>query len=243
MKRDAKGHLLPKITDTPMKPILDSLNNALRKIRELHPEVPNAVLVIGTSSITKYGHFAPKSWDSKQANNEIMLSGEGLHRGAEATLGTLIHECAHALASVREIKDTSRQGRWHNVQFKNVAEELGIEVDKDKSIGWSITSVPKGTLALYKVELAEIKKALKAWRKTDVKVKPPKTTVRIECECEGKTKNRGLTVPISFYEGAGITCDECGQQLQSEEDKQMDSLKEDERQHGWDDENDDENEE
>ncbi len=35
-------------------------------------------------------------------------------RGAADVLGTLLHETAHALAHVRDIKDTSRQGRWHN---------------------------------------------------------------------------------------------------------------------------------
>lgn len=46
---------------------------------------------------------------------------------------------AHALAHVRGIKDTSRQGRWHNTKFKALAEELGIEVSKDPRIGWSPT--------------------------------------------------------------------------------------------------------
>ncbi|WP_297495484.1 hypothetical protein [Pseudonocardia sp.] len=41
-------------------------------------------------------------------------------------LATLLHEAAHALAHVRGIKDSSRQGRWHNAKFKALSEELGI---------------------------------------------------------------------------------------------------------------------
>ena len=47
---------------------------------------------------------------------EVFVGGEGLVRGAADVLGTLLHEAAHALAHVRDIKDTSRQGRWHNAK-------------------------------------------------------------------------------------------------------------------------------
>jgi hypothetical protein len=52
------------------------------------------------------------------------------------------------LAHVRGIKDTSRQGRWHNARFKALAEELGIEVTKDPRIGWSPTNLPAETRAV-----------------------------------------------------------------------------------------------
>ena len=57
-----------------------------------------------------------------------MISGEGLRRTARDVLGVLLHEAAHALAAARGIKDTSRQGRYHNTQYKTLAEELGITV-------------------------------------------------------------------------------------------------------------------
>ena len=221
LARNAKGHLLPKIVDTPMKPVLDAVNAAFRSIRTRHPEVPNAVLVIGTSSNKKYGHFHAKTWDGKTAVNEIMLSGESLKRGAEALLGTLIHESAHALASARDIKDTSRQGRFHNKKFKALGEEMGLVLTEDKSIGWSLTTLPKETAVLYKAELRELAKALKTYRipvEAAVKVK---TTVRVDCDC------RGVTVPISFYEKGDLICTICKEPF-------VDLLAEDD---GWMDEN------
>lgn len=203
MARNAKGHLLPKIIDTPMKPVLDAVNAAFRSIRTLHPEVPNAVLVIGTSSTKVHGHFHAGTWDGKTAVNEIMLSGESLKRGADAVLGTLIHECAHALASARGIKDTSRQGRFHNKRFKALGEEMGLELLEDKSIGWSLTTLPKATAVLYKAELRELAKALKTYRIPVVSAVKVKTTVRVDCSC------RGVTVPISFYEQGDFTCTIC----------------------------------
>lgn len=207
--RNAKGHLLPKVIDSPMKPIVDALNETLKAIRNRHPEIPNVVLVVGTSSTKKHGHFAPESWESKPATHEIMLSGESLARGPEATLGTLLHEAAHALAQARGIKDTSRQGRFHNTKFKALAEELGIEVAQAGNIGWSKTDVPKATLIEYKAELATLRKALKAWRKpTMAKVKAPSKNVRVSCDC------RAVTVPIKFFAEGGMECLICGSQFE-----------------------------
>jgi hypothetical protein len=206
-RRDSKGKLLPKIVDTPMKPILDAANVALRAIRERNPEVPNAVLVIGASSLKKYGHFAPKSWDGDKGaqQHEIMISGESLKRGAEDTMATILHECAHALAVSRDIKDTSRQGRFHNKRFKVLGEELGIQLHEDKQIGWSPTTLPKATATLYKTEIAGLRTALKTYRAPELKPKPKKTTVKIECGC------RSVTVPISFFEKDDLTCEGCGE--------------------------------
>ena len=82
----------------------------------------------------RWGHYHAGSWvTGSQARPEIMISGEGLHRDAASVLGTLLHEAAHALAAARGIKDTSRQGRYHNKHYKALAEELGITVEFDKT--------------------------------------------------------------------------------------------------------------
>ena len=73
---------------------------------------------------------------------EVFVGGEGLARGPADVLATLLHEAAHALAHVRGVKDTSRQGRWHDAKFKALAEEVGISVEKDARIGWSPTTLP-----------------------------------------------------------------------------------------------------
>lgn len=208
-RRDARGRVIATPRDTPMKPIMDALNECLKAIRYNHPEVPNAVLVVGSSSMKNYGHFSPTSWDgikAKRANSmsehEIMLSGEGLLRGAEAVLATLIHECAHALAHSREIKDTSRQGRFHNGKFKALAEEIGIEVQHDKTIGWSITVLPDGTKKRYAKELRALRAALKTYRYgTLTGGKPPRkpTTIKLIT-----ASGRKLTVPISFHEAGDV---------------------------------------
>src|SRR5690242_5020728 len=110
--------------------ILKILEDTWLEIRRWHPEIPAAVIIIASGTDGKHprwGHHAPGRWNvAGEQRTEIMISGEGLRRTASDVLGTLLHEAAHALAHARGIKDTSRQGRYHNKHFKTLAEELGL---------------------------------------------------------------------------------------------------------------------
>lgn len=197
-----------ELANSPLLAIMQAANGALLSIRRNHPELTNVVLVVGASGQKKggafHGRFSPNSWEAQSAPHEIILSGESLERGARATIGTLLHECAHLLANVRGIQDTSRQGRFHNKKFAALATELGIDVEQDPSIGWSLTSVPDASATLYSKEIAALDEALKAYRKPlALAAKKPKTTIRLNCDC------RGLTVPISFITEGGIKCELC----------------------------------
>src|SRR6266571_146279 len=66
----------------------------------------------------------------------MFIAGEGLDRGARGVLGVALHEAAHAAAAVRRIQDTSRQGRYHNVRYRRLAEELGLPVEQMDGFGW-----------------------------------------------------------------------------------------------------------
>src|SRR5947208_20920 len=98
----------------------------------------------------KLGHFAAMRWDhAGDALPEVFVGGEGLARGAVDVLGTLLHEATHALAHVRGIKDTSRQGRYHNRRFAALAGELGLDIRETPLVGWSGTRVPEATVKEY----------------------------------------------------------------------------------------------
>ncbi len=55
------------------------------------------------------------------------MVGECFAEGATHTLVTILHEATHALAHVHGIKDTSRQGKYHNRRFLKLAAELDLE--------------------------------------------------------------------------------------------------------------------
>ncbi|WP_433629138.1 hypothetical protein [Nocardia sp. CA-120079] len=52
--------------------------------------------------------------------HELFIGGEALDRGPVDVLGTLLYEAVHGIAVTRDLKDTSRQGRWHSTQFREL---------------------------------------------------------------------------------------------------------------------------
>lgn len=210
-------------------PMVAALEQAWAAIRKHHAEVPQAMIVLGAGSIgakagtLRLGHFAAMRWHTDTTSGdaggqlaEVFVGGEGLRRGAAAVLGTLLHEAAHALADVRGIKDTSRQGRYHNARFKELAEELGIEVSKDPRIGWSPTSVPAATRQRYADTIAALTDALRLYRAPEQtggnagKSKNPPPCV---CEC-----GRRIRVATSVLDAGPITCGVCGTDFEPEQD-------------------------
>jgi hypothetical protein len=126
--------------------LVAALEHAWQAIRQQHPRVPEAVLVVATGAAGKrlaLGHFAPHRWQVHgNDRHEVLVGGEGLQRGPVDVLGTLLHEAAHGLAQARGIAGTSRQGRYHNHRYATLARELGLDVTIQAPIGWSATSVP-----------------------------------------------------------------------------------------------------
>ena len=123
----------------------------------------------------KLGHFARDIWAHREAGtdnaldvgaeaavrrSELFVGAEGLARQPHEVLATLLHEAAHALAHVRGIQDTSRQGRWHNRRFAELAGEVGIAVTKDARIGYSITAITDETVTRYMGTIMELELAL-----------------------------------------------------------------------------------
>ena len=205
-------------------PMVAALEQAWADIRDRNSDVPAAVIVLGAGSIgspagmLKLGHFAAMRWrtDAEGAEllAEVFVGGEGLARGPAEVLGTLLHEAAHATAHVRGVKDTSRQGRWHNARFKALAEELGIEVTKDTRIGWSPTTLAPATREAYAGTIAGLGAALRLYRSAEItdggsrKPGPPPCV----CGC-----GRRIRVAPSVLAAGPITCGACGTDFEPEE--------------------------
>jgi SprT-like family len=123
------------------------------EIRRRNPDIPAVVIIIASGTHRKhprFGYHAPGRWNvAGEQRTEIMISGEGLRRSPADVLATLLHEAAHALAHARGIKDTSRQGRYHNKHFKTCAEELGLATDHDDRNGWAASTITPAAQAAY----------------------------------------------------------------------------------------------
>jgi len=144
----------------------------------------------------------------------VLVSGEGLRRGAAEVLATLLHEAAHGLADARSIKDTSRQGRWHNQRFAAIAGELGLAVAKDSKTGWSQTSLTDKLADRYRDQLTGLDAALQLWRHTERQVSPTtasRNLLACSCAC-----GRKLRVARGTLEQAPIICGSCEETFQPE---------------------------
>jgi hypothetical protein len=152
------------------------LEKVWTRIRADHPELPEVVITTGSGEGTKWGHFRAESWKVRAEEgaavsdagpgrrHELFLASEALAKGANQVLQTMLHEGAHTLSKVRDVKDTSRQGRWHNAAFRRAAEEMGLEhkaSQADKSHGFAFVTVTEATKVKYADLLAELEREIR----------------------------------------------------------------------------------
>jgi hypothetical protein len=195
--------------------LVAALEHTWAAICEQHPDVPDAVLVVASGSAGKHlalGHFAPHRWRMADTDHhEVLVGGEGLQRDPVDVLGTLLHEAAHGLASARHVKDTSRQGRYHNRRYAQLAAELGLVVEHAQALGWSRTTVPDQTAAGYATQLAELAAALVLWRRTEPPPGGGKTRNLLAATC---ACGRRIRVARTVLNQAAIVCAACGTPFQ-----------------------------
>jgi hypothetical protein len=198
--------------------ILKVLEDIWLEIRRWHPDIAAAVIIIASGTDGKQarlGHHAPGRWNvAGQQYAEVMISGEGLRRTPAEVLGTLLHEAAHALAHERGIKDTSRQGRYHNKHFKNCAEQLGLAVEHDDRSGWSAATITPATELAYARQLADLAQAMTMWRHGETTTGPAArrntNLIAAICPC-----GRSIRVAASTLAEAPITCQACDGDFQA----------------------------
>ena len=90
-----------------------------------------------------YGHFTLRedTWVSAAGcSHEINLGAGTLARPIEEVCATLLHEMVHFYCYVHHIKDTSRNGTYHNWRFKIIAETHGLLTEHHPKYGWTITA-------------------------------------------------------------------------------------------------------
>lgn len=89
-----------------------------------------------------YGHVTcSKIWKVKNIERyELNIAAGTLSRPIESVVSTLLHEMVHIYCLMNNIQDTSRGTTYHNKRFKEQAEKVGLVIDYDKRIGWSITT-------------------------------------------------------------------------------------------------------
>src|ERR1700743_3800048 len=219
---------------TSTTPIITVLNRAWQAIQRNHPEIPAVMIVTGRrrhkSEGNVRGQHCRETWhvdghDGRQA--EVWVSGERLAEGPEAVMQNLIHEAAHALAVVREIRDTSNKNRSHNKAFVKLAAELGLEgpaASAGPALGYSDCSITQKTVEVYGYEIKELAEACKNFVAPRASEGKParKATPKAFCQCpEGENEiswTKRLDKKLQDHGVPPILCGICRQAFVPEDD-------------------------
>lgn len=199
--------------------LVETLEDAWNDIAKAHG-LPKVVIVIAPVSsagkLKKWGHWAGRRWETNgEVYAEVLISAEGLARGARGVFETLLHESVHAYQDSIDEAGTSRQGRYHNRTFKLRAEEFGLTTDKDPKIGCITPDITEECATQYATAISAIDKALRATR--GIEPAGPKTArngVVLVCGCDRK-----IRLTESVAEEGPITCGVCDEEFVLEEDK------------------------
>jgi hypothetical protein len=121
--------------------LVAALEHAWTAIRRRHPDVPQVVIVVASSSDPRsrrlnLGHFAAGRWqltDQPTDRAEVLVSGEGLHRGPVDVLGTLLPEAGRhsnpALLFQLPRRGTARYGNDPRARYC-----LGLDIYSNQPI-------------------------------------------------------------------------------------------------------------
>lgn len=117
-------------------------------------ELPQ-VIITCQSKPGSCGHSSvSRVWRRKEDELfELNIAAEVLDFPIEETLDTVIHEQVHIYCRVNDVKETSRNGGYHNKRFKELAEEHGlICVYTGSAYGWTTTAKDNDRLFEYALQ-------------------------------------------------------------------------------------------
>jgi hypothetical protein len=192
--------------------LVAACEEAWAAIQRRHPEVPDAVIVLGTGvergRLVKLGHWWGGRWIADgNVRGEVLLAGEALHLAPEAVFEVLLHEAAHGMNAARGVQDSSRGGRYHNARFKATAEDLGLIVKNGPPYGWARTSIGPVARGRYDAEIARLGDAMRIARRVTADLRVGETT-----RAEGADAERNGGTRARHDQQPSATCG-CGRRI------------------------------
>jgi hypothetical protein len=156
----------PPSPQAPVSAWLEVFEGAWRTLAVQHPDLPPVAFVVDSApdafSVRPCGHWTADRWSlpSGERLGELRLPAERLQQGPRAVLELLLHEAAHVLAHMRRVQETSRQGRYHNRRYWQLAHELGLKAEPNAKADLGQTRLPRRLRAHHADMLGVIEEAL-----------------------------------------------------------------------------------
>jgi hypothetical protein len=126
----------------------------------------DVVLTAGGTTRAVHGWFAEDVWRyGDRQVHELFVNADRRYphpgvRSAEDVLVTLLHEACHVRAQLIGVKDVSRDGRYHNRRFAEIALVIGLAVEKDAVIGHRTPGLSPWARAAYADLLDDLDRGL-----------------------------------------------------------------------------------
>lgn len=128
---------------TNMSRLVNQLEKMFRTLNaDLFNNALDTPIITVTPSSRSYAHYTP--WDAWSAGEtqrrEINIASGTLDRPLEAITASLLHEMIHMYNdTVLNVQDTSRNGTYHNMEFKKACNQFGLICTKTDKYGWAHT--------------------------------------------------------------------------------------------------------
>ena len=195
---------------------LEKMYNVLN-LDKFDGSLPTPVITVQSKPGT-WGHCSrARVWQRKGEDTyEMNIAAESLSAPIEEIIDTLLHEMVHLYCRENNIKETNRNGKYHNGKFKALAEKVGLVCVREGIYGWNTVGTGNDALIEYALE--------KSWseillnRQSTFKAamtgtngagtaggKAPSSTRKLQCPCCGNSLRATKTVRIM--------CMDCMQQM------------------------------
>jgi hypothetical protein len=155
----------------------------------------DVVVTTGGTTRPAYGWFAEGAWRyGERRVHELFLNADRRNPHpsvsvAEDVLITLLHEGCHVWAQANDVRDVSRNGRYHNRRFAEIALTLGLAVERDPVIGHRTPSLSPWARADYADLLGELERGL-------VLAREPKLAVAVSSGTELDGPQTTAVLPV-----------------------------------------------
>lgn len=173
---EVEGRDAGVMSDAAASEVVRACEEAWRAIRDQHPDLPDAVMILGSGvergRLVKLGHWWSGRWIADGAlRGEVLLAGEALHLKPDEVFEVLLHEAAHGLNAARGIKDTSRGGRYHNARFASAAREVGLHVETMPPYGLARTLLTPASRETYGASIERLGDVMRIARQIDARTR------------------------------------------------------------------------
>lgn len=154
-----------------MSRVNGALEKAFRKCNEYwYGNQLEEPIITVTPTANAYAHYTLwNAWHtSKGERREINISSNYLNRDIENIIASLLHEMAHMYNdTILNVKDTSRNGTYHNLKFKETAEKHGLIIEQVPVYGWTKTT-PSPQLIEWIYDNLDAFREIVIYRDTDI---------------------------------------------------------------------------